>query len=187
VRLGGEGIIKLGLESEHGFIFLFDPGSDVYTNIRRDVTVLDHVVHLFGAPCLEQLALVFHFDFGQAGEETTFGYELGCSAMIRVAVADRIGDDDLGSVLADRADDGHLIRFAEVKEAISESEVFTYSQSHDGGCSCRFFCSQCRVSTSAEFAGSQVNYSDGVACSYVFEDGAGAAEFDIIGVGGYEE
>ena len=107
--------------------------------------------------------------------------------MIRVAVADRVGDDDLGSVLADRAYDGHFIGFAEVKEAIPESEVFANGEPHDGGCSSGFFCAQGGVSTGTEFAGGEVNYAYGVACSYVFEDGAGAAEFDIIGVGGYEE
>ena len=107
--------------------------------------------------------------------------------MIRVAVTNRIGDDDLGSVLADRADDGHFIGFAEVKEAIPESEVFAHSKSHDGGCSSGFFCAQGGVSTSTEFTGGEVNYADGVACSDVFEDGASAAEFDIIGVGSYEE
>ncbi len=69
-------------------------------------------------------ALVFHFDLWEAGEEATFGYELGCSAVVRVPVTNGIGDDDFRSVLAYRADDGHLVGFAEIKEAIAASRGF---------------------------------------------------------------
>ena len=179
----GCGIMKLALITTYGFHLFLEGGGYIYYKCGFCVPVLEHVVDPLGAPGLLCSPIPFGLDLAEAGVETGICYEAAAAAMIRVAVVEGIGDDDLGAVMAYVPDEPALVLLIIAEEAIGHAGLLADDDTHYFGGVCGL-CGPCGgCAPGAELALCKVKNTNGLPGLCVLDKRACTAQFNIIRVG----
>lgn len=178
---------ELGLKAADRFHFLLKAGRDINDQVGLGKAILDIVEYFFRAPCGLCLPFPFGFDLAQAAEEAGIGDQSPGPTMIGMPVGQGIGQYNLWLVMTQYPDDLQLVLLVVFEEAVGHFQVSPHRQAQYRGRSLCFIIAALYGAARAQLSFGKVQHTGSLSFADMVDQGTGAAQLHIIGVGAYGE